>query len=155
MQCSDSCDSYPRQSLPILRQLDLRYDEMDPAAAARAWPQIRFDGITKVYLEHEGGYLLARRACDAVARAFVRIGGTYRQAAVVSVTTTGRQPDVRLNDGSTLRADRYVFACGPWLGALFPDVIGPRVQSTRQEIFYFGTPAGDDRFSEIAPAGLG
>jgi len=27
-------------------------------------------------------------------------------------------------------------------------VIGRRVQSTRQEVFYFGTPAGDERFLE-------
>jgi glycine/D-amino acid oxidase-like deaminating enzyme len=41
-----------------------------------------------------------------------------------------------------------VFACGPWLGELFPDVIGSRVAATRQEVFYFGGPAGDDRFIE-------
>ena len=53
-----------------------------------------------------------------------------------------------LSDGSRLQADRFVFACGPWLGRLFPDLIGTRVQPTRQEVFYFGTPAGDDRFVE-------
>jgi glycine/D-amino acid oxidase-like deaminating enzyme len=141
-------DSYTRQSLPVLRDLQLDYEELEPAAAAKRWPQIRFDGVRKIYLEHQGGYLLARRACDAVARELVRIGGTYRQAAVASVTADGRRPDVRLSDGSTLGADRYVFACGPWLGRLFQDVIGWRVRSTRQEVFYFGTPAGDERFLE-------
>ncbi len=121
---------------------------LEPAVAAKRWPQIQFDGVRKIYLEHEGGYLLARHACDAVARELVRIGGTYRQAAVASVRADGRRPDVRLSDGSTLAADRYVFACGPWLGRLFPDVIGWRVRSTRQEVFYFGTPAGDERFVE-------
>jgi glycine/D-amino acid oxidase-like deaminating enzyme len=141
-------DSYVRQSLPALGELGLGYEEMESAAAAKRWPQISFEGIAKVYLEHEGGYLLARRACDAVARELVRIGGTYRQLAVAAVGTAGGRPDVRLSDGSLLRADRYVFACGPWLGTLFPDVIGSRVQPTRQEVFYFGTPAGDDRFIE-------
>jgi len=141
-------DSYPRQSLPFLRDLQLDYEELEPADAAKRWPQIQFDGVTKVYFEHQGGYLLARRACDAVARELVQIGGTYRQAAVASVRVDGRRPDVRLSDGSTLAADRYVFACGPWLGRLFPDVIGWRVRSTRQEVFYFGTPAGDERFLE-------
>ena len=139
-------DSYVRQSLPFLRALGLEYEEIELAAAARRWPHISFDGITKVHLEHEGGYLAARHACDAVARELVRIGGTYRQVAVVSVTPSGGHPDVRLSDGSSLRADRFVFACGPWLGRLFPDVIGSRVRPTRQEVFYFGTPAGDDRF---------
>jgi glycine/D-amino acid oxidase-like deaminating enzyme len=55
---------------------------------------------------------------------------------------------VRLGDGGRLSADAYVFACGPWLGRLFPDVIGTRVRPTRQEVFYFGTPGGDDQFLE-------
>lgn len=141
-------DSYVRQSLPVLRDLALEYEELEPASAATRWPQISFDGITKVYLEHEGGYLLARHACEAVARELVRIGGTYRQAAVASIRADAGRPDVRLSDGTRLDADRYVFACGPWLGRLFPDVIGRRVRSTRQEVFYFGTPAGDERFLE-------
>jgi glycine/D-amino acid oxidase-like deaminating enzyme len=141
-------DSYVRQSLPALRDLKLAYDEMDTAAATRRWPQISFEGISKVYLEREGGYLLARHACDAVARELVRIGGTYRQVAVTSVKASAQRPDVSLSDGTRLRADRYVFACGPWLGRVFPDVIGSRVKATRQEVYYFGTPAGDDRFIE-------
>ena len=141
-------DSYVRQSLPALRDLALPCEEIEPTAAGRRWPQVSFEGITKVYLEQEGGYLLARQACEAVAGELVRIGGTYRQVAVVSVSAEGRRPRVRLSDGTTLEADRYVFACGPWLGQLFPDVIGARVQPTRQEVFYFGTPAGDDRFLE-------
>ncbi len=43
-----------------------------------------------------------------------------------------------------------MFACGPWLGRLFPDVIGDRVRATRQEVFFFGTPPGDQRFTEQA-----
>jgi sarcosine oxidase len=141
-------DSYVRQSLPALRDLALPCEEIEPTAAGRRWPQVSFEGITKVYLEQEGGYLLARQACEAVAGELVRIGGTYRQVAVASVSAEGRRPRVRLSDGTPLEADRYVFACGPWLGQLFPDVIGARVQPTRQEVFYFGTPAGDDRFLE-------
>ena len=49
-----------------------------------------------------------------------------------------------------LRADAYVFAAGPWLGRLFPDVIGDLVRPTRQEVFFFGTPPGDTRFTEEA-----
>lgn len=141
-------DSYLRQSLAFLDDLRLEYEELEPQAAANRWPQVCFDGVSKIYFEHQGGYLLARHACDAVARELVRIGGTYRQAAVASIRPNGRRPDVRLSDGSTLDADRYVFACGPWLGRLFPDVIGERIRSTRQEIFYLGTPAGDERFLE-------
>ena len=53
-----------------------------------------------------------------------------------------------LSDGSKLIADQYVFACGPWLGKLFPQTIGNHIRPTKQDVFFFGTPAGDDRFSE-------
>ena len=36
---------------------------------------------------------------------------------------------------SSLVADAYVFACGPWLGRLFPDVLGPLIKPTRQEVW--------------------
>jgi sarcosine oxidase len=48
----------------------------------------------------------------------------------------------------SLKADIYLFACGPWLGKLFPQAVGGLVQPTKQDIFFFGTPAGDDRFSD-------
>jgi glycine/D-amino acid oxidase-like deaminating enzyme len=62
----------------------------------------------------------------------------------------GELRGVTLSDSTTLTADAYVFACGPWLGPLFPDVIGERVRATRQEVYFFGTPAGDRRFTEEA-----
>ena len=32
------------------------------------------------------------------------------------------------------------------MGAVFPDVVGRRIVATRQEVFFFGTPAGDARY---------
>ena len=57
-----------------------------------------------------------------------------------------------LRDGTRIEADAFVFACGPWLPSLFPDVVGANVRATRQDVFYFGPPAGDTGFS--APARL-
>jgi glycine/D-amino acid oxidase-like deaminating enzyme len=51
-----------------------------------------------------------------------------------------------LSDDSCLRADSYVFACGPWMGKLFPETLGSVIRPTKQDIFFFGTPAGDARF---------
>jgi glycine/D-amino acid oxidase-like deaminating enzyme len=53
-----------------------------------------------------------------------------------------------LPGGVSLTADQYVFACGPWLGRLFPDIIGDRIRPTRQEVFFFGVPARDARYTE-------
>ena len=55
---------------------------------------------------------------------------------------------VRLSDGSELAADAFVFACGPWLGELFPEAVGERIRPTRQEVFFFGPPRDDAPFAE-------
>jgi glycine/D-amino acid oxidase-like deaminating enzyme len=62
------------------------------------------------------------------------------------VPDAGDLNDLRLASGERVAADRFVFAAGPWLPKLFPDVIGRRVLPTRQEVFLFALPAGDRRF---------
>jgi glycine/D-amino acid oxidase-like deaminating enzyme len=52
--------------------------------------------------------------------------------------------------GERLYAERFIFACGAWLGKLFPTILGERIFPTRQEIFFFGVPAGDSRFAPPA-----
>lgn len=144
-------DSFGRASSAALRAANLPIEELTATEAAKRFPQIALaDGtIHSVLWEPVAGYLFARRACEHVVERVVAEGGEYRQASVrspVAVTSTLR--GVTLDDGSAIEADAFVFACGPWLGRLFPDVIGPRVQPTRQEVYYFGTPAGDDRFTD-------
>jgi len=39
-----------------------------------------------------------------------------------------------------------VFACGPWLPKLFPELLATRIVPSRQEVYFFATPRGDDAF---------
>jgi glycine/D-amino acid oxidase-like deaminating enzyme len=106
-----------------------------------------FQNVRSVFHEPDGGFLTARTACELVRETFVREGGTYTQAMVrPGRTAGGRLTNVGLAAGGGLDADRFVFACGPWMGQLFPDVVGRRIVATRQEVFFFGTPSGDTRF---------
>lgn len=142
-------DGYERASLPLLRDAGLAFEELSAAEAARRYPQINLEQVSWAILERDAGYLLARRACQAVLEGFLAEGGTYRQvAAQPGPIERGVLRDLALSDGSRLTADRYVFACGPWLGRIFPEAIGDRIQPTRQEVFFFGAPAGDPRYSE-------
>jgi len=142
-------DAYERASLPLLRDAGLAFEELSPAQLEKRYPQINFEGVTWAIYEEDAGYLLARRACVAVLDGFLKEGGEYRQLSATPGAIKGKEMQaVTLSDGSTLGADHFVFACGPWLGALFPEWIGARVKPTRQEIFFFGTPAGDSRFLE-------
>ena len=144
-------DAYARDAVPYLAKAGLAVRELSTAEASRRWPQIDFARVRTIFHEEEAGYLTARQACETVREAFVAEGGEYRSGQVVpGAVRGGEMAAVALADGATLRADRFVFACGPWLGRVFPDLIGNRVRATRQEVFYFGVPAGDARFDEGA-----
>ena len=144
-------DSYVRKSIEPMKAVGLTVEEMTPADAARRFPQMGFRDVRTVFFEPEAGMLTARVACELVRETFVREGGTYTQALVrPAAATGGRLTRVNLADGTGIDADRFVFACGPWLGQLFPDVVGRRIVATRQEVYFFGTPAGDTRYD--APA---
>jgi sarcosine oxidase len=142
-------DQYERRSLPLLREAGIRFEELPSAEMARRWPQINFEDVRWGIYEPDSGFLCARDACQAVVHGFVAEGGGYKQAAVVPDKSESEYRDgLKLSDGSKLVADQYVFACGPWLGKLFPATIGNLVLPTKQDVFFFGTPTGDDRFSE-------
>jgi monomeric sarcosine oxidase len=148
----ESDEQYEKAALPILREARVTFEELQGAEVARRFPQINCEQVRWAILEKDGGYLTARRACAAVLEGFLAEGGEYRQLAIQAPIEprNGELGTVTLSDGSQLTADRFVFACGPWLGSLFPGVIGDRVRPTRQEVFFFGTPPGDRRFIEEA-----
>jgi glycine/D-amino acid oxidase-like deaminating enzyme len=142
-------DGYARSALPLAAARGLAVEELAPAAARRRFPQIAFDGVRTVFSEREGGYLAARTAARRVAAAVAAAGGEVRRAhAAPGPIERDAMGPLRLADGSTLAADRYVFACGPWLGGLFPEVIGAGVTASRQEVFFFGEPPGGPRYDE-------
>jgi glycine/D-amino acid oxidase-like deaminating enzyme len=145
---SDAGD-YVRQSIPHLKALGFPYEELTTEEAVKRWPQVRFEGVTWAFFEKEAGYLFARRACEAVLAGFLAEGGEYRPASARPGSIgSGEMRGLRLSEGGDLSADAYVFACGPWLNQLFPEIGADFVQPTRQEVFIFGTPEGDSRFCE-------
>ena len=140
-------DEFERGSVATLRAAKIRFQELSAAQMKKRWPQINFDGIEWGIFEPECGYLDARASCAAVVDAFVRARGKYRQLSVLpDGLEDAPQRGIALSDGSKLKADYYVFACGPWLSKLFPRSIGHHVRPTKQDVFFFGPPAGDSRF---------
>lgn len=145
----DGEDEYARGSLPMLRDAGVVYQELSAKDLHTRWPQIQSEDVGWAIYEPEGGVLAARIACQTVVEGFLAEGGEYRAAAVLPEPLESNPEErLRLSDGSALTADQYVFACGPWMGRLFPKTIGKLIVSTKQDVFFFGTPPGDDRFSE-------
>jgi glycine/D-amino acid oxidase-like deaminating enzyme len=142
-------DQYERSSLPMLREAGVPYEELTGREVGKRWPQLNVEDVRWAIYEPDGGFLTARVACQSVVEGFLAEGGEYRQVGVAPHgLETGIRDGLKLSDGSNLVADQYVFACGAWLGKLFPQTIGNRILPTKQDVFFFGTPAGDDRFSE-------
>jgi glycine/D-amino acid oxidase-like deaminating enzyme len=144
-------DGFARRSVGPMRDVGLTLEEWTPAQAARAFPQMSFTDVRSVFFERRAGYLLARRACELVRETFIAEGGEYCMAqARPGDIHAGRLAGVPLSDGRTLQGDHYIFACGPWMGRVFPDVIGRRIVATRQDVFFFGTPAGSAQYDDRA-----
>jgi glycine/D-amino acid oxidase-like deaminating enzyme len=142
-------DTWERGSTEQLKDAKIPFQRLSARDMTRRWPQINFEGVEWGVFEPESGFLTARVACRRVLEGFIAEGGEYRQAAVLGDKLDfGPWKTVTLSNHSQLKADRYVFACGPWMGRLFPQTIGSKIQSTKQDVFFFGPPPGDARFDE-------
>jgi sarcosine oxidase len=151
---AEADDAYERASLPCLKDAGIKFEQLTVNQLSIRWPQINFENVKWGIFESQSGYLLARASAQAVVDHFVAEGGEYRQAGVAERNPESNDLDrndwklLQLSDGSTVTADQYVFACGPWLGKLFPLSVGPHFISTKQEVFFFGTPAGNPSYNE-------
>jgi len=135
------------QSIEAHRRLRLRLEELGRPELQRRYPQVSWDGVEVGLFEPELGVLMARRAVQTLVQELVAAGCDYRLGAVLPPGDGATLDGVRTRAGFTLRAERYVFACGPWLPKLFPSLLGARIFPTRQEEFFIAPESGDDRFS--------
>ncbi len=143
-------DARFRQTAATLTRCGVPFEQMDVGALEKRFPQIGLAGITAGLLEPHSGALMARRAVAAVVEDAVQQGAEYRNAQVLTPTGLGRLHHVATNHGENIAAGQFVFACGAWLGKVFPDILSSRIFPSRQEVFFFGVPAGDARFAPPA-----
>jgi len=130
-----------------LIDVGVAHERLSTDDVAKRFPQISTDGLSWALWEPDSGALMARRAIQTLVAESVNRGMSYRIAGVAAPDAAG---SIRMTDGETISASKYVFACGPWLPKLFPSLLGRRIFPTRQEIFFFAPPAGDTSFA--APA---
>ena len=129
-------DAYLRATRKTLAHTGCKFEWLDSSALARRFPSIALDQGSAGIYESSSGALLARRGVQAVVAAAVDAGARFEVGRV----TPDRLPKARVT----------VFACGPWLPSLFPDVIGRRIRPTRQPVFLFGNPEPFDGPAWIA-----
>jgi glycine/D-amino acid oxidase-like deaminating enzyme len=139
-------DPLTTRTLATLQRLNVVHERLGRSELERRWPQIDFGPNTWAIHEPESGFLVGFHAVQAVVQLGEAEGVDYLQEAVVPPEGKGRLNAVATRTGKTVRAGTFVFACGPWLPKVFPDLLGERIFPTRQEVFYFGPPSGDARF---------
>jgi glycine/D-amino acid oxidase-like deaminating enzyme len=135
-------DPYPNQSLETLTRLGIPAEQLAVSAMRTRYPQISTEGICGAFVEPESGVLVARRAVQAVVREAIKIGVEYLQEQILPPQANKTIDELHTADGRQISAGAYVFACGPWLPKMFPGLLENRIHPTRQEVFYFGAPAG-------------
>jgi sarcosine oxidase len=134
-------DGWEADSERVLRGAGIPVERMSPEEGARMFPSVAVDDLAFVLHEPEAGVL---RAADGV-RALVR----RAREAGARVVMDEAEPDggrVRLAGGGApgnasaarLEADFVVWACGAWLGRLFPQLVPMRV--TFQQLVLFEAP---------------
>ena len=165
-------DSYCEATLQTFQQNNVKFERLEHSELGRRYPQLELGPISWGMLEPESGILMARQAVQAVVAEARAMGVTYLEAAIRPLKTgdegkrsrgqgegAGWKKDV-IHDSSAMKlesittisgrevvANKFIFACGPWLPKLFPALLADLIHVTRQEVFFLGVPPGDERFS--------
>jgi monomeric sarcosine oxidase len=143
-------EKYSLDTLATLQRVGVKFEKVSSANLRSRFPQIVFDDMEWGIYEPESGVLLARRAVQTVVEQARKDGIEYREESTLLPTGRGRLATLKTSSGAEISARTFVFACGPWLPKIFPALLGSRIFPTRQEVLFFGIPAGDTRF--LAPA---
>ena len=135
----------------VLTRCKVPFESLSGSAIARRYPQFDSQDLSSGILETDSGVLMGRRAVSEVTDSALSLGAEYRQAQVMPLSATdsnnSRLASISTNNGEKISAGQFVFACGAWLGKIFPEILGPRIFPSRQEVFFFGVPPGDSQFS--------
>ena len=140
-------DPYPVATADTLTKLAVPFEKLAVSEVARRYPQFNLEGISWGMIEPHSGVLMSRRAVHAVVRRAIDDGVEYLQEQVAPPSGKGRLDSITTSNNRRISAGEFVFACGPWLPKIFPDVLTGLINPSRQEVFYFGAAAGDTRFA--------
>ena len=128
-------DGWEAASERTLAAQGIPVERLDIGSAAQLYPSFRGDDLVCILYEPQGGVLRAERSMKTLAAQAVSHG-----ARILRGRASPDGATVVLEDSTRLEGDVVVWACGPWLPKLFPDLVSLRV--TQQELLFLdGGPA--------------
>jgi glycine/D-amino acid oxidase-like deaminating enzyme len=140
--------TFEADSLVSCASLGIPTERWTPDDLARRVPAMNPAGVPWALFEPEGGALFARPGVLATIERFEAEGGEVVVGEVGRPVAEDRASldELRLDDGRTLRADAFVFACGAWLPELFPAALDELIVPHRQDVIHFAVPDDDARY---------
>ncbi|MDA1080702.1 MAG: FAD-dependent oxidoreductase [Gemmatimonadetes bacterium] len=139
-------DAFIRNNRAMWDKIGAKYDVLTKQEVADRFPQFQIDDMEYFLYEPEAGMVRARRSCEAVVGVFKQFGGELQITRAWPTTQSGgKMAALQTSSGELLSAGKYLFACGPWLGKVFPTLLGPRMRTPMGSVYYFGAPAGENR----------
>ena len=143
-------DPYLQATTKVLQKVGVNFERLSRDELAKRYPQISLDGVASGLLEPESGVLMARRAVQLVVRETLKGGAEYVPDVVVPPSAKGHLDSITTRGGDAIHGGVFIFACGPWLPKVFPELLLNQIFPTRQEVLFFGAKAGDVRFQPPA-----
>jgi glycine/D-amino acid oxidase-like deaminating enzyme len=139
-------------SIPFSKKYKAEYEYLSTNEIIKRYPVVNCEDLHHGWFDPYGGYLKARESCQVVNEAFIKEGGKYIQASVtLRKISAGKIENILLSTGEKIMSDTYLFACGAWLGQLFPEVLGKKIIATKQEAYYFGIPKDEAKVYDSLP----
>ncbi len=169
---ANEAQTFEGESLATLQSLGIPVERWTADELAVRFPVLDPTGVPWALFEPEAGALMARKGVTAAIEQLESQGGEVitgrvrppEGAGPDGGATDGAAPDaaasrdafarIELEDGPTVEADAFVFACGPWLPDLFPAAIGGLIEPHRQDVMHFQVPEGDRRYDAGAMPAL-
>lgn len=131
-------DGWAAESCAALEAEGVDFEPLDAAALAARYPMLDASGASQALYCPSGGLLYAEAIVAALAAHLRRQGASLLANTKVSALD-GERGEVRLADGSALRADCVLVAAGPWTARLLP-ALAAQARPTRQVVVYLRAP---------------
>jgi glycine/D-amino acid oxidase-like deaminating enzyme len=132
----------------IFDKLKFPYEILTRDELTKRWPQIATEDSPEVvgFYQPRGGTLKAHASCVAVASAFQKKGGRFVLAkASLAPNSKGNLQSVTLSSGETVSAGTFVFAAGPWLLTMFPELLNKKLLVAKSGHGMIGLPPSQGR----------
>jgi glycine/D-amino acid oxidase-like deaminating enzyme len=141
-------DGWEAESERAMTEQAIPCERLDPAEAAKLFPSLGTDDLAFVLYEPEAGVVRAQRAVQALARQAVKHGARLVRgratpdgdSAVLCASAAAAASCGALVSNERLEGDAVVWACGPWLGGLFGELV-PLTVTCQELLFFDGGPA--------------